>query len=161
MPGTSVRAGFELASFSLISLACLAFAIYIAIEYYKAKNSASWPLVTAEVIASRVERGCGKNKSYHPHIEYKYSNDGGHLSSTKLRFGSSPCGSEASAKEIVAKYPVGAKVSVGVNPSNMFDAVLWPGNIELPHWATLLAAALLFIVNTFFLAKSLHARDAA
>jgi hypothetical protein len=130
-------------------------------EYYQAKKSESWPLATARVVASRPEKGCGKSKSYHPHIEYTYSPDGGQLSGTRIRFGRTPCGSESYAKEFVAKYPVGKIVRVGVNPSNAFEAVLLPGEIELAHWGTLLSVAFLFLASLFLVAKNLHGKEAA
>jgi hypothetical protein len=154
-------AGFELAAFVLIGLACLAFGIDVSVDYYKAKKSESWPLVSAQVIESKVERGCGRSGSYHPHIEYRYSRDGGQLSSTRIRFGDVPCGSESYATEIGAKYPIGATVKVGVNPSNMFDAVLRPGEVASANLKVFLVVVLLYIGSAFALARGVRAKGAA
>ena len=157
MASSSVSAGLELALFALLSLAGFGISLMLAFDYYKAKDSLSWPQVEGQVIASRSEKGCRRGSSYYPHIEYAYSVQGGQLSGSRLRFGSAPCGEQHAAEQIAAKYPPGAKLKVSVNPNNMFESVLSPGEVPSNAWFYFTAMALLFVVGSALTIKKLRA----
>jgi hypothetical protein len=157
---SSTAAGLELTLTLLLSLGSLAFGVSTVIDHVQARRSAAWPLVDAQIVVSQVAKGCGRSGSYYPHIEYRYAPDGGQLSGTRIQFGNAPCGTKEYASAFTAQYPSGAMVKVGLNPRNIFDAVLQPGEVGTASWATLGAAAILFGVSTLFAARNLLGKGA-
>lgn len=120
-----------------------------AIDLYKAHQSASWSKVDGKVISSKSERGCRKGGSFYPSVVYEYETDGGGTHKGNLMmFGLLPCGTESYANELAAKFPVGQAIKVSVNPSNMFESVLFPGEVRRETWFFSAGMAFFFAIGT-------------
>lgn len=84
------------------------------------------------VAGTIVESTTGFSSSYHPQIQYEYVHDGRRLRGLEVRthkfMGTWP----GAANKVLARYPVGASVTVYVDPEDPEDAVLEPGGD--PHF---------------------------
>jgi hypothetical protein len=109
---------------SMIGFAFLAYAIRLLIKSNRAKSR---PTVQGTVLDSRIRESynSGEEKSEQIYILYEYAVNGESLRSSVWRLGGATTSSRSkSAREILARYPIGARVMVHVNPENPTDAVL-------------------------------------
>ena len=88
----------------------------------KGMQSASWPLIEAKVLDSKLVEGGGRRGTY-AHVTYTYAIAGRNYSGSQTTFTLMV----HSVDEIVERAPKGATVKVAVNPSNAAEAVLMPG----------------------------------
>ena len=88
-----------------------------------------WPTAPGVVTGSDVRVSCGgRGCSHLPDILYVYEIDSERLSSDRVTFGGVMLDwTTPEADEVVARYPVGASVSVHYDPRNHEEAVLEPG----------------------------------
>ena len=105
------------------------------------RGSASkhWPTTEGRILSSVVRRSSGRQGTIcEPDIVYQYAVDGTDYAhwAVDLRGLGTTCGSVAA--EVVARYPVGATVTVYYDPDHPERAVLEPGL----HWSNLV---LLFV----------------
>lgn len=121
-----------------------------AFDYYKARQSADWPQVDGRVVRSGVVAGCRRGGSFAPEVHYTYPGGGRNHTGNRLRFGSAPCGDEASARAIAASHPVGGAVRVSVNPHDASESVLRPGEVQPYAWLGFAVQALLFAAGAMF-----------
>ncbi len=133
----------------LVMAVGITFAVIGAIEWDRAAESASWPTAPGVVTESRVVRSAGRagGRIRHrssAHIEYAFDASGVHRTASRVgfRMGST---SEDSAREVVARYPVGTAVTVHYSPEDPALACLEPGTDEW-QWVPIVigAGAVLF-----------------
>jgi len=89
----------------------------------------AWPVVPGRVTVSRVEERRStdsgpRHRSYEAIVEYRYEVGGLSFSSRQIALGLRVSGSRAGADAIIARYPVGAKVDVHLDPANPSQAAL-------------------------------------
>ncbi|HUF38024.1 MAG TPA: DUF3592 domain-containing protein [Anaerolineales bacterium] len=94
-----------------------------------ARASADWPTVEGRITASEVEHSSDAEggDSYTPHVTYTYQVNGRSYENFTIKFGETSYGSERTALEILARYPVGQAVRVHYDPTNPDRAVLEAG----------------------------------
>ena len=122
----------------------------------QAVRARSWPTVLAEVTSSKVEEGTssigtgGNRSSYRsfiPRVEYRYTVEGKSYLSQHILLGGARNPGQDSAEQIVARYPVGARVAAYYDPSN-------PGRAFLEY--TVIGPVLGFALAVVFLAFFAH-----
>ncbi len=116
--------------FALIMLLCGALLIGIglfAIQRHRA--AAGWPQAPAVIEVSEVaaERHFKNNLMYRPVIRYRYSAPGGSFAGDKLATTSKLYPKEATARRVIARYPLGGTTIARYNPANPAEAVLERG----------------------------------
>ena len=90
----------------------------------RARASAAWPVVNGQIVTSEVTTHTDREgTTYSDRIKYVYTVDGVEYQSSVVVIG----GHEYSAHNVVARYPLNAKVSVAYDPSKPSRAVLEPG----------------------------------
>jgi hypothetical protein len=118
------------------------------------KAAESWNRVEGVIIASEV-----KQPSAHvsddlndasPIIRYRYRADGQDLESDRIKIGGQPLTTRVLAGRLVARYPVGARVDVHVDPNDPKNALLEPG--QPGNLAALFAFTITFAVVAAILA---------
>ncbi len=126
----------------LILVGMIAFNM-VALAILKGWDSKSWPSTNGTIVSSRVKtvttrststsKTPGKKRTrYFPEIHYKYQVDGKEFTGNRFAFGFSNRTKETS-KNIVARYPAGAKVPVHYDPDDPEESVLEPGVYTL-NW---------------------------
>lgn len=127
-------AGFLCGSFFLLIL--LGIGIFLIVGNLRARKKAdasqNWPATSGTVVLSEVRKSETHNEegglssiAYFPYVEYDYQVNDQMVRGKKLTFGGHDLTkSYAEATARVAKYPVGAAVSVYYNPGKLEDAVL-------------------------------------
>lgn len=101
---------------------------------HHARQARRWPLVTARITRSEVDRFEGRLKQdtalrtlYRPIVTYEYAFNGIAYSGDSSSLGGKVTSSSDSyAKKTVAKFPLGSSVQVHVNPQNPSEALLRP-----------------------------------
>ncbi|MDG1874176.1 MAG: DUF3592 domain-containing protein [Mariniblastus sp.] len=102
----------------------LLFCLYGQYQLGWARASAHWPVVSGRVITSKVTTHTDEEgTTYSDKIKYVYTVDEAEYQSGIVVIG----GHEYSAHNVVARYPLGAKVSVAYDPNKPSRAVLEPG----------------------------------
>jgi hypothetical protein len=92
--------------------------------------SKAWPTATARIAESRVaEKGTyvktmRTGTRYRLKVEYRYRVQGAEYLSRRVQFGDKWLDDEDFVRELAAKYPAGAEVTVHYNPKNPSSAVL-------------------------------------
>ena len=99
--------------------------------------SLQWPTAVGVVEQASLDRGWthGGERTYSPHIVYRYAVMGREYSSDQITVGSSgtPRPGETGrqlAESILAQYPVGASIPVYYDPGAPARAVLEPGSVR-------------------------------
>jgi Protein of unknown function (DUF3592) len=112
-----------LESILAIAAACFAFGFWI-----RRKEGAAhaWPQSSGVITASKtvrqyVDRG---REEVFPVIEYSFGYQGQSFKSSHWRLGNYSVGTSASAEIVTSRYPVGASVTVFVNPRQPLKSVL-------------------------------------
>lgn len=95
------------------------------------QQAASWPVVQGTITRSEVEAVRSKGIKYEPKLAYTYSVDGHPYEGSKYRRSSFRSSDSGYAEEVVARYPVGARVPVYHRPGQPSEAVLQPGVASL------------------------------
>ena len=138
----------------------VAFAVIGAIEWDRAVQSAGWPTAPGIVTESRAvhttrsKRG-RTTQSWSPRIKYRFEVAGASVEASRVSFRMGS-GSEASVRELVARYPVGSTVTVHHSPEDPALACLDPGAGEW-QWAPIALGALAVLVGAGALAVTLRA----
>ena len=111
-------------------------------DWDRANASVGWPTAPGVVTESRVSHTTRTKRgrtthSHSPHVTYRYEVDGRERTASLITF--RPTGSsESEAREVVARYPVGAAVTVHHAPGDPELACLEPGPGER-QWVPLVA----------------------
>jgi hypothetical protein len=94
-----------------------------------AKASSSWPKVQGVVTQSAVrhKRDSDGGDSYLPEVNYEYSVKNQQHENETIKFGENSYGDRQPAADIVARYPIGKKISVSYDPASPHKSVLEPG----------------------------------
>ena len=129
--------------------------------------SAHWPTTPGTIITSFVRHTVsGKSEYRDPEIVYQYTVNGTQYAHSALDLSLNSAHGEDEAAEFVARYPVGATVTVSYDPAHPERAVLNPGrhlaNLFLVAIGlALVAAGCVFLVLWFFPPKFNTPRGAA
>ena len=109
---------------ALIFLIIFPFALYKAMQNVKmAKASTNWPTAPGTVTASGIKKVMFRRQ---PQIAYTYSVNGAPFNSQRVSFAGGYKSPEVDA--ILARYPVGAPVTVAHDPQNPAEATLETGS---------------------------------
>jgi len=94
-----------------------------------ARASATWPTAEGRVTSSEIEHSTDSegDDDYTPRVSYTYQVNGLSYENFTIKFGETTYSSERTALEILARYPIGAAVTVHYDPSNPDRAVLEAG----------------------------------
>lgn len=112
-------------------MACVAvfFVVMGALEWKRAAASPSWSTANGVITESRVVESSGgrrRGRSYSAKVEYTFEVDGQELKGTRISYRLQSSG-QSGASECVARYPVGASVTVHYDPADPSQAVLETG----------------------------------
>jgi len=93
---------------------------------YKEVASRSWPKASGLIVTSTIKREPGPKggEQITPVIEYEFQYQGRSFRTSHWRLGNFTVGNSYSADPVVARYPVGASVTVFVNPRHPEKSVL-------------------------------------
>jgi Protein of unknown function (DUF3592) len=95
----------------------------------RGRDAVSWPVFAGEVLSSEIEQTVTYALVlYSPRISYRYDVNGQHLEGDTIQVTDTKYLSERAAQAKTARYPVGAKVEVHVNPEDVVDGVLETGS---------------------------------
>ena len=109
---------------ALIFLIIFPFALYKAMQNVKmAKASTGWPTATGTITASGIKKVMFRRQ---PQIAYTYSVNGAPFTSQRISFAGGYKSNEVDP--ILARYPVGAQVTVAHDPRNPAEATLETGS---------------------------------
>ncbi|HEY2137953.1 MAG TPA: DUF3592 domain-containing protein [Xanthobacteraceae bacterium] len=96
--------------------------------------SRNWPVVPGEVVASEVDvppvHDSDDTADCSPRIRYRYRVGDQDFESDCVKPGGTAMAQRQFAEELVARYPVGARVDVTIDPRAPKDAVLEPANTD-------------------------------
>ncbi|MBA4379859.1 MAG: hypothetical protein C0393_04105 [Anaerolinea sp.] len=129
---------FQLIGFCCGGIFILAFAgagVFLLIKSFKdrkkAEASQGWPATQGQIIEARIAESTSTDSdgdtstSYSPAVEYTYSVAGQEYKGNKITFGfTQGYGNYAKAQAALARYTLGAQVTVYYDPANPADAVL-------------------------------------
>ena len=144
-----------LESILAIAAACFAFGFWIR---RKEGIAHQWPQSSGLITASRTVReptGRG-GEQVTPFIEYSFDYQGQSFKSSHWRLGNYSVGNSASAEVITSRYPVGASVTVFVNPQQPLKSVLEHGPSSLfwvPFGFGIFFLALFILASFIFIMK--------
>ena len=109
---------------ALIFLIVFPFALYKAMQNVKAaKASTNWPTTTGTITGSGIKKVMFRRQ---PQIAYTYSVNGAPYTSQRISFASGYKSNEVDP--LLARYPVGAQVTVAHDPQNPAEATLETGS---------------------------------
>ena len=99
-------------------------------------RSMGWPMAPGEVVESRMDtkRDPGPTGSqwtditYIFHVRYRYTVGSETFEGARVRFGGEVRGEKSEVQEMLARYPVGAKIEVFHDPDDPTDATLQKGS---------------------------------
>jgi len=97
------------------------------IVYFSATTllAQAYPDVPGEITHSEVRREFDNERdSFHPEVRYRYQVDGRDFTGERVHFYGFGDGNARSAKEVIAKLPVGQRVAVFYNPRDPGNAAL-------------------------------------
>jgi len=142
--------GGFMGTFFLIGVAAVAYYFY---ARRKASKTYSWPATEGRIEISRVTVSEDwdpdtntRTISYAPEVRYSYKVNGKDYLGSRIWFGGAPGGSNRRKVEaIVARYPLGSRVTVYYNPEKPAEAVLVRGNP--PGGALLLVVGGVFVLG--------------
>lgn len=102
----------------------------------KAERAKAWPQVEGQVLESKVKQEIrhmvqGDRFYYAPQIVYEYAVAGRRIRGNRIHLNYAEGVSEKSAKETVAQFPAGGRVSVYYNPQNPEEAVIAHAEVSL------------------------------
>lgn len=132
----------------LICVVGLGLLLYGQSRIKQARASLDWPVVTGEIVTSRVTSHSDENgTTYSADIDYVYSVNGSEYRSSVVVIG----GHEYRPHEAVARYPLGKKVPVSYDPQTFSRAVLEPGveSYLFQKWGLGIILASLFMASLF------------
>ena len=120
--------------------ACVGFALLAALLLFGFQRAAArtraWPTVAGQIVSSGVhefheleqnQHASRWQTLYRPEVTYSYELSGVRYTGDKVNMGGTVSAStDALARRVAAKYPVGVAVEVHYNPDNPADSVLEP-----------------------------------
>jgi hypothetical protein len=97
----------------------------------KAEASQTWPGAAGTILASELKRSVShdddghESVAYYPAVEFEFQAGGQTLHGNRPAFGGVVAQKDpAVAEKVLARYPVGARVTVYYNPQNLKESVL-------------------------------------
>ena len=117
--------------FGVVGAATFALGLW---QRWREQRPRDWVPVTGKVIASTTKKQyISRGYEYVTGVEYEYSCGGQSFKSRRIRMGNYSLGTKRTAEAVSALYPVGASVTVLVDPDK-------PGSAVLECGATLLSS---------------------
>jgi hypothetical protein len=96
-------------------------------KYRVGAASVDWPTVEGRITGARLASTRSDNKTkYQPNVTYTYEVGGASLQGSRITAVSSYT-SRGKASAVLARYPVGASVTISYDPENPRSSVLEPG----------------------------------
>jgi len=149
-PGAIVQGFLFFAAAGLIS------SLVVISDLAEARASARWPSTPGTVLSSRVEghstlvtRGGGQSTTvWSPLVEYSFHVGERSYHGSRIAFGPEVAAGRGLADAVVARYPVGASVTVHYDPANPAHATLETGLAF--RWMALLFPLAFFAIALFF-----------
>jgi len=130
---------------SLLALCGIADSVH---DVWRAKQSETWPVVDGVVVESKFAQGCGRRGiHYFSTVRYEYRVGSVLHASRRITFGSAACLGENDAKDIAARYPLGAVVKVSYDPDAPGKAVLVAGQVPESTGAAIVFLTFLFLLS--------------
>lgn len=120
---------FNLAIALLFTLGATAFLLQSVWHLILALEARSWPTAQGVMLSSKLaEEHDGEDVMYHARVSYRFTANGRELIGDRAYFGGFDRTTwSVFARNIVAKYPPGALVTVHYDPDRPEQAVLEPG----------------------------------
>lgn len=113
-----------------------------------ARASAGWPVVQGVITESEIEFSTDEDgDTWTPRVAYTYMVNGLSYENYTIKFGETSYGSERTALEVQARYPIGQTVDVYYDPADPDRAVLEPGISGGSY--IVLVTGLIFVVVSF------------
>jgi Protein of unknown function (DUF3592) len=118
------------------------------VQLDRARAMKGWSSVLGEVSSTRIVEKVGSrdfdspgsaSHTYHPDVRYSYVLNGTDYAGTRRSFADTGASWRGYAEGVLARYPVGKKVTVYYDPQNPRDSILERGNAKA--WATGLTVA--------------------
>lgn len=121
------------------------------------KAPRQWPQASGKIITSGtvLKRINMSTAEILPIIEYEFDYQGQRLKSAHWRFGNYSTGNQDSAQEVISRYPIGATVTVFVNPRRPAKSVLETHTSAMSLVPFILGSFLL-VMGLLALASILH-----
>jgi hypothetical protein len=117
---------------------------------YLAHESRNWPKTEGTILSSAVRHdSTRKSGSYRAAVTYAYTAAGASFTGDRVTFGSFGTSGEGHAREIVARYPKNARVTVFYSPRDSALSVLETG-VSFGEWLLPLGG-LAFMAPAYFL----------
>ncbi|HIH42313.1 TPA: DUF3592 domain-containing protein [Candidatus Woesearchaeota archaeon] len=138
--------------FTLVGLTATAYGSYIIKD---ARHSLEWPGVEGIIIGSRIEKmesyesDGSRQVTYYPRIAYFYNISDKSFTSNRVSFGEYWSSNIKHSEEVVAKYPLDARISVYYDPNNPENSVLEKG-LSWGIYFVLLFGLVFLAVGIFF-----------
>jgi hypothetical protein len=96
-----------------------------------ARSEPGWIRIPGVVLESRI---LNTAEGYLPTIRYEYNFEGDRHENSMFKSMVIASSSRSPSERVVRRYPVGANVTVYVNPKNPSDGVLEPMDSEVPYY---------------------------
>lgn len=113
---------------------------FVGRPWFQSRAVGNWKTVSGTVVSSAVKEEIGEaGDEFRPEIHYSYSIDGKTYEGKRYEI-LAWARPEAKAKAIVSQFPVGAPISVFVNPENPNESVL-SGKFVLSWLALIISLA--------------------
>jgi hypothetical protein len=117
--------------FGVVGSATLALGLW---QRWREQRPRGWVPVAGTVIASAAQKQyISRGYDYVTGVEYEYSCGGQSFKSRRIRMSNYSLGTKRTAEMVSTRYPVGASVTVLIDPDN-------PGSAVLEYGATLLSS---------------------
>jgi hypothetical protein len=133
----------------VMAFVMLAGSVFFALDVEESLSSRSWPTTTGEVVAHRIEKGCGvKRGMFYAQPIYSYTVGGERLISNRIVNKVGGClDTESHARSwLESNYPIKLTLTVYYDPGNPKSAFLRKGKVSAIE---VFMAALLLIISLF------------
>jgi hypothetical protein len=150
MPGSSDEPAMSPLAAALATLLAGAFTVAVLVSTARQHRASSFAttegVVTASEIQARPRGGTPREEQrleFEPRISFSYRVGGRDYVSSAFRYDRRVTRHRGRAAQVVARYPVGSRVTVHYDPRDPADAILEPGTTAAHRWLVGLSAPML------------------
>jgi Protein of unknown function (DUF3592) len=130
--------GFAVVIFLILGLVGILISLKDIVD---ARASLKWPTVKGWIVKSEIRISKDKGTAYCPVLTWNYIVNG-----KKFNVPNDPfCSTLAQAKAKIAKFPMGARVTISYSPSDPGNSTLEPGVLKMPIYVLLLGVVSIVI----------------